>query len=72
MAAREKWTAEYVCPECGMRAVIDVSEDDHPYQAGFNRDATVRVGRATVRIENKTEDVMVTCENCKREGKAVR
>lgn len=41
MAARDRWSRDLKCPQCGSVGKVDFSEDDHPYMKSGSLEADV-------------------------------
>ena len=65
MAKRDEASHSLLCPECGAKGEVDVSEDDHPYSrdSGFSVDA-ISHGFKVVRVGKTYLATTFRCENC--------
>ena len=61
MAARDQYTLEVTCPECGNKGVIHISEDDYPFMKNLNRTVDRIVGTFTA-IADRNNKVPVECK----------
>lgn len=64
MAARDRYTYEVVCPQCGQKGRFHVSEDDHPYMRNPHRKVDDVEGQFSASV-NRGVHVQATCLQCR-------
>jgi hypothetical protein len=61
MAARDRYTSDVTCPECGNRGVLHISEDDYPFMRNLHRSVD-RVDGEFIAEVDRDNTVNVTCK----------
>ena len=68
MTERERWTSNVKCDDCGARATVVISEQDHPYETGSmgRRIETCPPGfQVVLSSGDGAEEPSIICANCK-------
>ena len=60
MAARDRYKVEVVCPGCGSKGVLHISEDDYPFMRKLHRAVDRTEGGFTAEADHNGE-VSVAC-----------
>ncbi len=63
MAARDRYSYEVKCPNCGQEGTFHVSEDDYPFMRGPDRTVDHIVGDFTATVSNGVT-VNAVCKKC--------
>jgi phage FluMu protein Com len=63
MAARDRYSYEVKCPQCGQIGVFHVSEDDHPYMRNPHRAVDKIDGDFTASVNDGIE-IRAVCSQC--------
>jgi hypothetical protein len=69
MTARDRWTSNIRCDDCGASATIVISEEDHPYETGSvgTRIEACPPGFEVISGANGSEEPRIICASCKTE-----
>ena len=69
MTERDRWTSNIKCDECGARATIVVSQEDHPFETGSmgTRIETCPPGFEVISGANGSKEPRIICASCKTE-----
>jgi hypothetical protein len=67
MTARERWTSNIRCDDCGACATIVISEEDHPYETGSmgTKIEACPPGFEVILDAKGSREPCVICANCK-------
>jgi len=63
MAARDRYSYEISCPQCGESGTLHVSEADHPYITSPDKEIDRVVGNFNASVSNAVT-IHVTCKTC--------
>ena len=63
MAARDRFTSEVVCPQCGQEGVLHLSEEDHGYTRGHHREVDRIEGEFQASMIDGVK-VSLVCKKC--------
>lgn len=63
MAARDRYSYNVKCPQCGQLGVFHVSEDDHPYMKNPHKSVDEIDGDFSASVDRGIE-VTATCKQC--------
>ena len=61
MAARDRYTSELSCPNCGNKGVLHISEDDYPFMKNLHRSVDSVEGDFVADVDRDNK-VHVTCK----------
>lgn len=67
MAARDRWTRDLKCPDCGVAGTAEISEEDHPWVRG-DIGRTVDLcppGFAVIEGKTHSTQTQIVCATCK-------
>jgi hypothetical protein len=67
MTIRERWTSDIRCDECGRSGTAIISEEDHPYETGFNGKMVEAcpLGFEVAHSKDGSEGIRIICSSCK-------
>jgi predicted RNA-binding Zn-ribbon protein involved in translation (DUF1610 family) len=63
MAARDKYITEILCPNCGEKGALHLSEDNHPYIKKIHRAVDMVEGAFQATIQGDVK-VNILCDKC--------
>ena len=63
MAARDRYTSQINCQNCGQQGILHISEDDHSYMRDTNRKIDEIEGNFHASLKDNFA-IQVTCKNC--------
>jgi hypothetical protein len=66
MAARDRYTSNIECLNCGQKGRLYMSEDDHPYMRNPHREVDKVEGEFIATVSEGV-DVKVICSKCNTE-----
>ena len=67
MTARERWTSDIRCAECGRSATAVISEEDHPYETGCAGKMVEACpsGFEVIPDKDDSKGMRIVCSRCK-------
>ena len=63
MAARNRYTSDIECTNCGQKGVLHISEDDHPYMTSLFREIDKVDGEFQAKLTAGV-DISIICSKC--------
>jgi predicted RNA-binding Zn-ribbon protein involved in translation (DUF1610 family) len=63
MAARDRYSTKFACPECGKGGILHLSEDDYPFMKKLRRQVDKVEGDFSANMKNES-DVSISCKSC--------
>lgn len=63
MAARDRYSVDIICPNCGEIGALHISEADHPYIRSPDREVDGVTGNFNARTLNEVK-IEITCKTC--------
>lgn len=61
MAARDRYTSEVTCPECGNKGILHISENDYSFMRNLRRAVDRVEGEFTAEVDRDNR-IHVTCK----------
>jgi len=63
MAARDRYKIDVICPKCGEKGVLHVSENDYPFMRRLDKAIDSVEGNFSANMLSES-DIQLTCGNC--------
>ena len=63
MAARDRYTRNIECTNCGAKGLLHISENDYPFMKRLDREVDKVIGEFVANMQGD-RDIRITCQLC--------